>query len=158
MALLLGSLAHTGGGMASHPTVFVPTAALTATAGAALSSDGLRPLRVIGVLGCSLLAMQVLLTLTHHGHPHVDLSTVMVIVGQAAAVVAIAPLLVQADALLVRLGEALTAVLPIRWLLSAPVPAADPIVAVPVWPVSAVRWPAALLVRACPRRGPPRVL
>ncbi|MET9904717.1 hypothetical protein [Streptomyces sp. NPDC006446] len=157
VALLLGSFVHTGGGMVSHPAVFVPLAALTAVAGVALSGDGLRPLRVIGVLGCSLLAMRVLLILSDHRDPHFGLSTAVMIVGQAAAVVAIALPLAHADTLLVRLGAALTSVPPIRWLLPAPAPVPGPIVALPVWSLSAMRWLAALLVRSCPRRGPPRI-
>ncbi|MEV6197146.1 hypothetical protein AB0M19_32655 [Streptomyces sp. NPDC051920] len=156
VALLLGSFVHTGGGVLSHPAVFVPLAALTAVVGVALSGDGLRPLPVIGVLGCSLLAMRVLLVLTDHRDLHFGLSTAIVIVGQAAAVVAIALPLAHADTLLVRLGAALTAVLPIRWLLSAPAPTPCPVAALPIRPGSAMRWLAALLVRACPHRGPPR--
>ncbi|MFE7394481.1 hypothetical protein [Streptomyces sp. NPDC057582] len=156
VALLLGSFVHAGGGVISYPAVFVPLAALTAVVGAVLSGDGLRPLRVIGVLGCSLLAMRALLILADHRVPHFGLSTALVIVGQAAAVVAIALPLAHADTLLVRLGAALTAVLPIRWLLTAPAPVPGRVVALPVLPGSAMRCLAALLVRACPHRGPPR--
>ncbi|MFF3889730.1 hypothetical protein [Streptomyces sp. NPDC001914] len=154
--LLPGSFAHAGSGVIPHPAVSVPLAALTAVVGVALAGDGLRPLRVIGVLDCSLLATRVLLVLTDHRDLHFGPSTAFVIVGQAAAVVAIALPLAHADTPLVRLGAALTAVLPIRWLVSASAPVPGPVAALPVGPPGTMRCPAALLVRACPHRGPPR--
>jgi hypothetical protein len=153
---LLGLAAHAAaGGQSVHPSVLLPLAMLTAVAGAGLAGDNPRPTRVIGVLAASQLAMQAVFVLGHRAHPHVGPpgGPMTMIAGLTAAVVAIGLMLVHADSVLVCLADAVAAVRPVSW--TQPVPATRLVASQPRWTSGGRRWQTVLLVRSCPRRGPP---
>jgi len=162
-ALLLALTAHAAGrGDLSHLGSALPVAAPVAAVSTSwrTSSKGPRsrhfagPVAVLGVLGASQLAMHGLFTVAERGFAHSmpPVDSMWMTGAHTIAVVAAGLLLVHADALLARLRAAFAAVAPRRWV--APPPAGPLILTLPRWPRE--EGPrAVLLLRACPRRGPP---
>lgn len=153
---LLGVAAHAAaGGLVPHPGVLLPLAVLTAAAGAGLARKRSRPVRVLGVLAASQLALHALYVSGHQTHPHAGspAGSMTTTAGHVAAVVAVALMLVHAESLLAGMVGAVAAVLPVRW--NQPAPVAGVGSCLPRW-VGAELRQIVLLALIHPRRGPPR--